>query len=227
MSLLGEHVLIRLSDGDAEEAVRAVSKWGTRVGGFVMGAGLFSNRGPILVGALGAFGKPLLVDLGILDQPRVVARAVARMGKLGARWISVSGLGGRRMVEAAVAEADGYPETSVVVSAALAGWAEDSELKGVGIFDTRGSLVSRMTKLALTTGAEGILFPARELGVVVQVSGSEGFSRMGNSKGFWRMADATGCLSSSEQMPEVDGIVAGGAHRVIIPQVRVAADEGE
>lgn len=227
MSVLGEHVLIRLSDGDAEEAVRVVSELGDRVGGFVVGAGLLVSRGPILVGALGAFGKPLLIDLGVLDRPRVVAAAVAAMGKLGARWISVSGLGGRRMVEAAVAEADGYPETSVLVSAALAGWVGDSELKGVGIFDTPGSQVSRMTKLALKSGAEGILFPARELGVVVQVCRPEASCRMGNSRVLWRVADTTGCLSSSEHMTEADDIVAGGAHRVIIPQVRVEGYRGK
>ncbi len=227
MSILGEQVLIRLADGDAEEAVRTVAELGDEVGGFVMGAGLFFDRGPILVGALCALGKPLLVDLGILDRPQVVARAVARMGKLGARWVSVSGLGGREAVEAAVAEAEVYPRTSVVVSAALAGWAREHELKGVGIFDSPGIQVSRMTKLALKSGAEGILFPARELGVVVQVSRSEGFSRVGNSEGFWRMADMTGRLFSSGHVTEVDGIVAGGAHRVILPQVTMEGDEGK
>lgn len=131
------------------------------------------------------------------------------------------------MVEAAVAEADGYPETSVLVSAALAGWVGDSELKGVGIFDTPGSQVSRMTKLALKSGAEGILFPARELGVVVQVCRPEASCRMGNSRVLWRVADTTGCLSSSEHMTEADDIVAGGAHRVIIPQVRVEGYRGK
>ena len=58
----------------------------------------------------------MLVDLGIIDAPEVVARAVARMGKLGARWVSVSGLVGRTAVRAAVAEANEYPNTSVVVS---------------------------------------------------------------------------------------------------------------
>lgn len=220
MTALSEQVLIRLTDGKAEEAVRAVSDLKDQVGGFVVSAGLLLDRGPILVGALCAFGRPLLVDLGILDRPSVVAKAVARMGKLGARWVSVSGLGGRRAVDAAVAESERYPETSVVVSAAVTGWALDYELKGVGISDTPGTQVSRMTKLALKSGAHGVLFPARELGVVVQVSGSDGMSRLGNSEGFWRMADATGHLSSTG-VTQLSDTVAGGADRVIVPQAAV------
>ena len=52
------------------------------------------------------------------------------MARLGARWVSVPGLGGRAAVEAAVSEAQEYPETTVVVSAALAGWAGDDQLRG-------------------------------------------------------------------------------------------------
>ncbi len=212
MSLSTQNVLMRMGGGDAEEAVRTASELKSRVGGFVIGADLLLDRGPILVGPLRTLGKPVLADLGILDRPRVVARAVARMGKLGARWVSVSGLGGRRVVKAAVEEAGGYPETSVVVSAAQAGWAGDEELKRVGISDTPGSQVSRLTKLALLTGAGGILFPARELGVVVQVSVPTGSSGMGNPGGLSRMAEVPKGLSCSE----IAATVRGGAHWVVV-----------
>ena len=221
MTLPGEQVLVRLAGVDAEEAVRSVSVLKDHCGGFVVGAGMLVDRGPILVGTLCAFGKPVLVDLGIVERPSEVVRAVARMGKLGARWVGVGGLGGRRVLEAAVAESEKYPQTSVLVSATLVGWARDSELKGVGISDTPGTQVSRMTKLASNCGARGIIFPARELGVAVQVSGGEGFTEVGNSGGLLRMADATGYLSSSGQMNEIDGMISGGAHRVIVPQAAV------
>jgi orotidine-5'-phosphate decarboxylase len=216
MNLPTERILVRLAEGDAEEAVRAVSIMKDEWGGFVVGAGLLLDRGPILVGALCAIGRPILVDLGIVDRPAVVAKAVARMAKLGARWVSVSGLGGQKVLEAAVAEAEGYPETSVLVSASMAGWAADSDLKSVGISDTPGGQVSRMTKLAHKYDAGGIIFPARELGVVVQVSRGAGCSGVGNSEGFLRMADTTGYLSSSGQMNEMNGIITGGANWAVV-----------
>lgn len=210
-------LLMRVNAGDAEGAVRAVSDVGGRVGGFVVGADLLVDRGPILVGALCALGKPLLADLGILDRPRVVARAVARMGKLGARWVSVSGLGGRGMVEAAVSEAEKFPDTTVVLSAMLAGWAGDDELKGVGISDTPGGQVSRMTRLALRTGAAGILFPARELGVVVQASGAKGGGGVAKTGALSRMAEVSDHLSS----PRLDAAFQGGAHWVVATQEQI------
>ncbi len=210
MSPLGEKLLVRLTGVDAEGAVRVAQDLGEKAGGFVVGADLLLGYGPVLVGALCALEKPVLVDLGTLDRPPVVTRVVSRMGKLGARWVSVSGLGGRAVLEAAVAEAREYPDTEVVVSAALSGWAREDELKGVGIADTPGRQVSRMTRLADKSGARGIVFPARELGVVVQVSE--------NSDGFLRMAEITERLSSFEKMKEVAGIITGGAHWVIAPQ---------
>lgn len=225
MNLPREQILVRLTGGDAEEAVRSVAVMKDEWGGFVVGAGLLLDRGPILVGALCSFGKPVLVDLGIVDRPAVVARAVARMGKLGARWVSVAGLGGRRVLEAAVAEAGDYPETSVLVSASMPGWASDSDLKEVGISDTPGGQVSRMTRLALKCGAGGVIFPARELGVVVHVWEGACSSGVGKSGGFWRMADTAGYLFSSGQVNEMDGIIAGGANAVIVSQS--ALEEGE
>ena len=204
-------VLMRLSGGDAEETIRVASERKGRVGGFVVGAGLLLDRGPIVVGALRAFGKPVLADLGILDRPRVVARAVARMGRLGARWVSVSGLAGRAAVEAAVREAEEYHRTSVVVSAAQAGFLSGEELKGVGISDTPGTQVSRLTRLASRAGAAGVLFPMRELGVAVQVSAAEQ-TRVGNPEALSRMAEVPDGLSCFG----ISDAIGRGAHWVVV-----------
>ena len=207
MSSGAERVLLRLDGSDAEATIRTAQELSGRVGGWVIGMDLLLDCGPILVGALGTLGKPVLVDLGLLARPSVVVRAVARMGKLGARWVSVSGLGGRMAVEAAVDAAGDYPDTGVTVSASLTGWLRKDELRGVGIRDTPGQQVSRVTKLAVRHAADGIVFPARELGVVVQASG--------NSERLSRIAEAPDRLSSRGNMAEMADILAGGAHWVI------------
>ncbi len=216
MSSGSERVLVRLDGEDAEAAIRTAQDLGGTVGGWVIGMDLLLDCGPILVGALCALGKRVLVDLSFLARPSVVARGVARMGKLGARWVSVSGLGGRAAVEAAVGAGRDYPDTGVAISASWTGWLRDDELRGVGIGDTPGQQVSRMTKLAVRCGADGIVFPAPESGVVVQVSG--------NSERFSRFAEASGGLSSGGKMGETSDILARGAHWVIVPQHAVLGD---
>lgn len=216
MSSGSERLLVRVDGADAEAAVRTAQDLGDRVGGWVIGMDLLLDCGPILVGALCALEKPVLVDLSFLARPSVVARAVERMGKLGARWVSVSGLGGRAAVEAAVGAGRDYPDTGVTVSASWTGWLRDDELRGVGIGDTPGQQVSRMTRLAVRYGADGIVFPAPESGVVVQVSG--------NSERFSRFAEASGRLSSGGKMGEIPDILARGAHWVIVPQQAVLGD---
>ena len=212
MKSLSEQILLRIVKGDAEEAIRTASRLKKQVGGFVIGVDLLLDRGPILVGALCAFEKPVLADLGILDRPAVVRKAVARMGKLGARWVSVSGLAGRKGMKAAVAQAQRYPETSVLVSAMFSDWADDQDLKGVGISDTPGSQVSRLTKLAAATGAEGILFPERELGVVAQVSRAGRSSNVGKGGALTRIAEA----GRGTSRPGLESAIRGGAHWMVV-----------
>ncbi len=207
MSSGTERVLVRLVGADAEATIRTAQELSGRVGGWVIGMDLLLDCGPILVGALCALGKPILVDLSLLARPSVVARAVARMGKLGARWVSVSGMGGRRAVEAAVDAGGHFPDTEVTVSASPAGWLGEDELRGLGIRDTPGQQVSRITKLALRCAADGIVFPAREVGVAVQASGK--------SARLSRIAEAPDRLSSWGNMAEMADILAGGAHWVI------------
>ncbi|MDE0232168.1 MAG: hypothetical protein OXI56_10360 [bacterium] len=214
MSAVAERVLVRLDGADAEATIRTAQELDRRVGGWVIGMDLLLDCGPILVGALCAMGKPVLVDLSLLARPRVVARAVARVAKLGARWASVSGLGGRTAVEAAVGVGEDFPDTEVTVS--LTGWLRDDELRAVGIRDTPGQQVSRITKLAVRCGADGIVFPARELGVVVQASG--------NSERLSRFAETPDRLSSWGNMGEMADILAGGAHWVIAPESAVLGE---
>ncbi len=221
MSGVTRRTLVRLEGQDAEGAVRAAQEMADGVGGFVVGTDLLVERGPILVATLCAVERPVLVDIGILDSAPVVARVVGGLGKLGARWVSVSGLSGHRAIESAVAEAAGFPGTAVVVSASLPGWAGREDMSAAGISDSPGRQVSRMTRLAERAGAGGIIFPARELGVAVQVSArARGGSRVGNSGGFTRMAEATGRLSSTEDTTheQIDAHLEGGADWVIVSQ---------
>ncbi|MDE0133190.1 MAG: orotidine 5'-phosphate decarboxylase [bacterium] len=216
MSSGAERVLVRLDGADAEATIRTAQELNGRVGGWVVGMDLILDCGPILVGALCALGKPILVDLSLLARPSVVARAVARMGKLGARWVSVSGLGGRMALEAAVDAGGHYPDTEVTVSASWTGWLREDELRGLGIRDTPGQQVSRVTRLAVRCAADGIVFPARELGVVVQASG--------NSERLSIIAEAPDRLSSRGNMAEMAEILAGGAHWVIAHQSAVLGE---
>ena len=82
-----------------------------------------------------------------------------------------------------------------------------------------------MTRLAAASGTGGIVFPARELGVVAQVADS---SRLGNFEGLSRMADTTSGLSSSEHMTEITDIIGKGADWVIVAQEAIGrAGEGK
>ncbi len=216
MSSGTERVLVRLDGADAEDTIRTAQELSGGVGGWVIGMDLLLDCGPILVGAVCALGKPVLVDLSFLARPPMVARAVARMGKLGARWVAVSSLGGRMAVEAAVETAGNYSDTEVAVSASLTGWLREDELRGLGFRDTPGQQVSRVTKLAVRCGAGGIVFPARELGVVVQTSGK--------TEALSRIAEAPHRLSSQRDMADTADIFAGGAHLVIAQQPAVMAE---
>ena len=49
-----------------------------------------------------ALGAPVFVDAKLHDIPNTVAGAAARLGSIGARWVTVHASGGEEMMRAAV-----------------------------------------------------------------------------------------------------------------------------
>jgi orotidine-5'-phosphate decarboxylase len=161
-------VAVALDVSSGEEAIRLARAVSPYVGAFKVGLELLSGPGPVLVSAMAELGKPVFCDAKLHDIPNTVERAAANLARAGARWITVHAAGGPAMFEAAVRGASSANAGILAISVLTS--MSGSDLAAVGMGDSIGKQVSRMTRLARDGGAEGVVCAVKELGDVAQVA---------------------------------------------------------
>ncbi|MCP3997847.1 MAG: orotidine-5'-phosphate decarboxylase [bacterium] len=163
--------IVALDLTTAEEAVRLAKKVAPHVGAFKVGLGLLHGAGPGVVSALVDLGKPVFADAKLHDIPSQVNAAARQLGRLGARWVTAHVSGGEAMLQAA---AEGLGDTSdgyggilgVTVLTSL----DKEDLGAIGIASSPGKLVSKMSRVAESSGCEGVVCSPHELTVVGSVA---------------------------------------------------------
>jgi orotidine-5'-phosphate decarboxylase len=139
-------VAVALDVSSGEEAIRLARAVSPYVGAFKVGLELLSGPGPVLVSAMAELGKPVFCDAKLHDIPNTVERAAANLARAGARWITVHAAGGPAMFEAAVRGASSANAGILAISVLTS--MSGSDLAAVGMGDSIGKQVSRMTRLA-------------------------------------------------------------------------------
>ena len=95
-------VLVALDFPNSNQALDTARVVAPHVGGFKVGLELLLGEGPGVINRIAEFGAPVFVDAKLHDIPNTVAGAARMLGERGARWITVHGLGGSEMIQAAV-----------------------------------------------------------------------------------------------------------------------------
>jgi orotidine-5'-phosphate decarboxylase len=164
-------VLVALDTRTAEDAVRLAKSLVGEVGGFKVGLRLLLGPGPATVSALAGLGKPVFADAKLHDIPSQVQAAAERLGAYGARWVTAHAAGGGAMLTAAAAglqagAGSGAGVLAVTVLTSLGA----SDLADIGMAGSPGKTTSRLSRLAETTGVEGVICSPLELRVVAEVA---------------------------------------------------------
>ncbi len=165
-------IIVALDLPTAEAAVELAAAVAEHVAGFKVGLGLLHGPGPGVVSALVGLGRPVFADAKLHDIPSQVEAAAEQLGRRGARWVTVHLSGGRAMVRAAVeglARGAGDAPSGILGVTVLTSL-DGNRLGEVGIQQSPGRLVSKMSRLALDVGCEGVITSSRELKVVADVA---------------------------------------------------------
>lgn len=165
-------ILVALDVSTAEEAVRLAQSVAPHVGGFKVGLELLMGPGPGTVGAIAQLGKPVFADAKLHDIPNTVRAAAAALGRMGARWVTVHATGGRAQLEAAaegLKKGAGNRPVGVLAVTVLTSL-DNADLAQIGLGQSAGRQTSRLAKLAVAAGAEGVICSPKELGVVASVA---------------------------------------------------------
>jgi orotidine-5'-phosphate decarboxylase len=129
-----------------------------------IGLELFASEGPAAVRALRARGRRVFLDLKLHDIPNTVRGAAAAAAALDVELLTVHGLGGERMIAAAVegaAEASGA--TRVVAVTLLTSIDENDPPAGIVRPLSVDRIASEILATAERAGAAGIVCSARDL----------------------------------------------------------------
>jgi orotidine-5'-phosphate decarboxylase len=166
-----ERLIVALDVADAAAARTLVGRLRGHVGAFKVGQQLFTAAGPGVVSEIVALGERVFLDLKFHDIPNTVAGAIASASRLGAALVDVHGLGGRAMIEAAVA-ARGQAGPRLLAITILTSHDEET-LRQIGLAGPVPEAVLRLALLARAAGADGVVASPHEVGLVRGACGGD------------------------------------------------------
>lgn len=165
----GRGRIIAALDVPDPAAARALAeRFAGRVGMLKVGLELFVAHGRAALDAVRGLGLPLFLDLKLHDIPQTVESAARGAGALGAALVTVHASGGRAMVAAAKkgllagAAGAGLPAPGLLAVTVLTSLGED-DLQEIGLGGPARAAASRLAKLAVEAGADGLVCSPAEV----------------------------------------------------------------
>lgn len=210
-------VILALDVATADEAERLLDRV-PAVRWVKLGSMLMTREGGALARRLAARGLDIFLDLKWHDIPNTVAGAVAQARELGVAMATVHALGGRRMLDAAVAAAGEQVRlvgVTVLTSHDAQGF---SEVVGRRVPDL-GAEVERLARLTAEAGLAGVVCSPAEVALMRRILPAEarivvpGIRRAGDRIGDQARVATPGAA-----------VAAGATHLVVGRPIIEAAD---
>ena len=219
-----DRLIVALDVDTASEARALVDRLRGVPGAFKIGSRLFTREGPAVVEELVRRGDRVFLDLKFHDIPNTVAGAVAAATRLGVWMVNVHASGGRAMLQAAreavdrESRAGDRPPPLLIAVTVLTSLGADG-LADVGIADRVDDHVARLASLAQSSGLDGVVASAHEIGIIRQRCGGA-FAIV--TPGIRAAGDAAG--DQSRTMDAAQALAAGATHLVVGRPIIAAAD---
>ncbi len=144
---------------DPPAAQGLARKLAGHVGLFKVGLELFVAHGRAAVDAVRGFGLPVFLDLKLHDIPQTVESAARAVAALEVDYVTVHASGGAEMIRAA---RRALPRTKLLAVTALTSLGPE-DLDAVGL---SRDAVPRLAKLAVASGADGVVCSPREVAML-------------------------------------------------------------
>ena len=138
-----------------------------------VGKELYTAEGPAIVENLMKKGFEVFLDLKFHDIPNTCAKAVGAAARLGIWMVNVHASGGRRMMEAARNELEKQSYQPLLIGVTVLTSMDASDLADLGLDVTPEQQVARLARLAKTSGLDGVVCSANEVGIIRENCGSD------------------------------------------------------
>ncbi len=166
-----ERLIVALDVPEEALAMVLVDALAGQVGMFKVGNQLFTAAGPDVVRQIVGRGEHVFLDLKFHDIPNTVAGAVASASQLGVSLLTVHGLGGKAMLEAA---AGALPAMGMRLLAITVLTSHDEKSLGeVGIARPLAEEVRELARLARSAGIDGVVASPHEVTLLREACGKD------------------------------------------------------
>jgi len=156
-------IIVAMDVPTREEALALLDRLEGRSSCVKIGLQLFTRYGPQLVEDVAARGSRIFLDLKLHDIPNTVASAVRSLAHLPIELLTLHGLGGPAMVQAAAVARTEMASSTKILGVTILTSMDQEQLAAVGIDATPGEAASRLAGMALSAGADGIVCSAHEV----------------------------------------------------------------
>ncbi len=164
-------VLVALDYADSHTALQFVDQLTPELCRLKVGKELFAVAGPEFIQVLVKRGFDVFLDLKYHDIPNTVAKAIQAAAKLGVWMVNVHALGGRKMMKAAREALSDCKHKPLLIAVTVLTSMEEEDLKEVGLQGTAEENVLRLATLAQSSGMDGVVCSAKEVGSLRQTLG--------------------------------------------------------
>jgi orotidine-5'-phosphate decarboxylase len=138
-----------------------------------VGLELFIKEGSSAVQLARSVGAQVFLDLKLHDIPATVERAVGSACSLGASFLTVHASGGARMIASAAERAQREGTGTKIIAVTVLTSLDASDLRALGLVAEPREQVLRLARLAIASGASGLVCAAAEAREVRDAVGCE------------------------------------------------------
>jgi orotidine-5'-phosphate decarboxylase len=168
--ILGRRLIVALDTVDAGRARLWADAVSPHAGLLKLGLEFFLANGA--TGFTAITGAPIFLDLKLHDTPNTVAGGVRAVLPLRPRMLTIHAAGGSAMVQAAhQAAAAAGPDRPMILAVTVLTSLGQDDLNAIGIPATSAEQVLRLGRLAIESGADGLVCSPLEVAMLRQALG--------------------------------------------------------
>lgn len=166
-------VFVALDTPDLSRALEIAKAVKPFVGGLKIGLEFLTAQGPDGIRKIVETGMPVFADTKFHDIPNTVAAAAREIAKFGVAIFNIHASGGEAMMKAAVEAASSANPRPKIIGVTVLTSLNDDDLEQVGQRGPSDEQVTRLAKLAKTSGLDGVVCSPREIALVRKACGPE------------------------------------------------------
>ncbi|HEV2965655.1 MAG TPA: orotidine-5'-phosphate decarboxylase [Chthoniobacterales bacterium] len=163
MTNAADKIIVALDVPTKKEALELVEQLREKISFFKIGLQLFTAVGPKVVREILETGAKVFLDLKLYDIPNTVAHAVESAGGLGVQMLTIHLSGGDAMVKAALSA---RPKNMSILGVTVLTSLDEPAIRALGISSTIEEQVSRLAKMGVAAGIDGLVVSPHEIEVL-------------------------------------------------------------